>query len=1006
MQRVSLPFFAFSQTSTVTGRVISPTRQSVANAQVDFIKDSTAYRTTTNVDGEFVVVLDYGKYTLDILVDGVTYTLGEEEVDTPVIAIGNIQVGEPGSTAGVGSTVTGKLVDEVTGLPAANKRIEAVSANGSAGTLTDQNGAFQLEVAPGEYDLRTVAGDTVYSFGSFSLITKTTDVGTLYYNPDITADDKMNVDNTASVSISETDLKEGAGQAVSSSLNASRDAFLSTATFVFSNARFRIRGYDYENFTTYMNGIPVNDLEDGGVFWGQWGGLNNVMWNRDNSIGLQPTTYTFGGIGGAYSIDNRASKQRKQLQVSYAATNRSYRHRLMATYSTGLMKKGWAVSVSASRRWANEGYVQGTFYDGYSYFLSVEKLIGEKHSLALTALGAPTRNGRSAAATQEMYDLAGTNYYNPNWGYQNGKKRNAVVGNTHQPMFILTHEWKINNQSSLLTSAGFTFGKSARTALDWNNASDPRPDYYRYLPSHIEDSTLQAVAEKIMRENETERQIQWDRLYEANAMSWETIDSVDGIAGNTVTGKRARYIVENRVQDTKRFNLATTYNNSINDHIAVTAGLNYQMQITENYKVVEDLLGADFYVDVNQFAERDFRDSFSFAQNDLNHPNRILKQGDKFGYNYVQNIHKAAVWGQGNFKFNHVDFFVAIELSNTTYWRDGKYRVGLFPNSSYGKSAVQSFFNYSFKGGVTYKIDGRNYLFANGAYITRAPYFENAFVSPRTRNQLVAGLESEKIYSAEVGYIFRSPRVKLKADFFFAQFNDATKTMSYYHDDLRTLVNYTLTDIDTRHLGMELGAEVKIYKGFSANAVVSLGRYTYINRPTATITQDNNETVLSNETVYAKNFNVAGTPQAAMSLGINYRDPKFWFFNIYFNYYDWMWLDFNPSRRTEGAVDLVDPESTQFASIVNQQRLKGQFTMDIFAGYSWLLNNQFKGMKKRHFLIFNVGISNVTNNRNFVTGGFEQLRFDYYDKDINKFPAKYYYGYGTTYFISLAYRMQ
>ncbi|MCW5907258.1 MAG: TonB-dependent receptor [Chitinophagales bacterium] len=904
------------------------------------------------------------------------------------------------------NTLTGSIFDEVKGKPAANTTFKLSKADTAFTYTTNAEGNFTVEVPSGIYVLDVVIGETTYRLGGYNITDVVVNIGTVYVNTEIDSDERMNLDNAPTLSISETDLREGSGQVVSSALNASRDAFLSTASFVFSNARFRIRGYDFENFTTYMNGLPVNDLEDGGVFWGQWGGLNNVMWNRDNSIGLQPTTYTFGGVGGAYSIDCRASAQRKQLQASYAATNRTFRNRLMLTYSTGLLKKGWAVSVSASRRWASEAYVPGTFYDGYSYFLSVEKLIGNNHSLALTAFGASVRNGRSAASVQEMYDIAGTNYYNPNWGYLNGRKRNAVVGNTHQPMFIFTHEWDINGKSNLLTSAGFTFGKSGRTALDWNNAPDPRPDYYRYLPSFIEDSTLQAVAEKNLRDNEYIRQIRWDRLYEANAMSWETIDSVNGIPGNTVTGKRARYIIENRVQDIKRFNLASTYNNTVNDHVAVTAGINYQMQLSRNYKTVEDLLGADFYVDVNQFAERDFRDSFSFYQNDVNHPNRILKTGDKFGYDYVMNIHKAMAWGQGNFKFNHIDFFVAAELSFTSFWRDGKTRVGLFPDNSYGKSAVQNFFNYAFKGGLTYKIDGRNYLFANGAYVSRAPYFEAAFISPRTRNQVVNNLKSETIYSAELGYIFRSPRVKLKANLFFSQFNDGTRTMSYYHDDFRTLVNYTLTNIDTRHLGAEIGAEAKVYKGFSASAVASFGRYTYISRPDATITQDNNQTTVNNETVYAKNFNVAGTPQLALSLGINYRDPKFWFFNIYFNYYDWMWLDFNPSRRTEGAVDLVDPESPQFASIINQQRLKGQFTMDIFAGYSWLLNNQFKDLKKRHFLIFNVGISNVTNNRNFVTGGFEQLRFDYFDKDVNKFAPKYYYGFGATYFISVAYRMQ
>lgn len=903
------------------------------------------------------------------------------------------------------NTFTGVLSDETTGLPASNLQVKLSLGDTAYTTATDKDGNFKFDVPAGEYTLTAINGDIVTTVGAYTVNQANVNAGTIYYTQQVVATDQVNIDNTPTIEMSETDMKEGAAQGVSSALNASRDAYLSTASFIFSNARFKIRGYDYENFTTYMNGIPVNDLDDGGVFWGQWGGLNNVMWNRDNSIGLQPVNFTFGAIGGAYNIDSRASVQRKQLQVSYAVTNRAYRHRLMATYSTGLMKKGWALSLSASRRWASEGYVQGTFYDSYSYFLSVEKLFNNTHSLALTVFGAPIRNGRSSAAVQEMYNLAGSNYYNPNWGYQNGKKRSANVGNTHQPMFILTHEWKISNQSNLLTSAGFTFGKSSRTALDWNNAPDPRPDYYRYLPSYIEDSTLLAVAEKELRENEYMRQIQWDKLYEANANSFETIDSVDGIAGNSVSGRRARYIVENRVQDTKRFNIASTYNNNVTDHIAVSAGFNYQMQMTEVYKTVDDLLGADFYVDVNQFAERDFPDSFSAAQNDLNRPNRILKEGDKFGYDYVMNIHKAAIWGQGNFKYKHVDFFVATELSATSFWRDGKNKVGLFPNNSYGNSAKQNFFNYAFKGGVTYKIDGRNYLFANGAFITRAPYFDAVFVSPRTRNQTI-NAKNEKIYSAELGYVYRSPRIRFKATLFFSQFNDASKTITYYQDNYRTLINYTMTNIDTRHWGAELGADINIYKGFSARPVLSIGRYTYVSRPQATVTQDNNQAILSNETVYAKNFNIAGTPQMAMTLGINYRDPKFWFLSVNFNYYDWMWIDFSPLRRTERSVELVEPESELFDKIIRQERVKGQFTIDVFGGYSWLLNNQFKDLKKRHFLVFNVGISNCTNNKNFITGGYEQTRFNLQEKDINSFPAKYYYMYGTTYFVSIAYRLQ
>lgn len=902
--------------------------------------------------------------------------------------------------------ITGSVVDGNTTLPI-GKAVITITENNTSVT-TDNNGSFLLENVPfGKYNV--VVGEVGHESDTLQVDVNAEEITmpmvALKLKEDLT--DRANTDAIPTVSLSENDLKDEGTQSVSSVLSASRDVFLSTASFVFSSSRFRIRGYENENFVTYMNGVPMNDLEDGGTFWGSWGGLNNVMYNRENQLGLSANLTTFGGLGGTYSLDSRASKQRKQLQVSYANTNRNYRHRLMATYATGILKGGWALALSGSRRWAKEGYVPGTLYDGYSYFVALEKLFkGNKHSIALTAFGAPTRSGRSTASVQEMYDIAGTNYYNSLWGYQNGVKRNSSENRTFQPSFILTHEWKINNNSNWLTAAAFSFGKRKVSALDWNNAPDPRPDYYRYLPSYQEDPALAAQVEKMLRDNEEMRQIQWDKLYEANAQSTETVEDVNGIAGNNVTGKRARYIIQNRVSDQKKFDINTVYNTTLTDFLGITVGATYQMQQTENYLEVNDLLGADFYLDVNQFAERDFPDSVNAAQNDLNNPNRLLKVGDKYGYDYVVNVHQAKAWAQSIFKFNKIDFFLTGEFSFTTYWRDGKNRSGLFPNNSFGKSEVKRFYNGAVKGGVTYKINGRNYLFANGAFMTRAPYFDNAFVSIRTRDVYAPGLKNEMIYSVEGGYQFRAPNFRAKALMFFTQFNDQTKTISFYHDDYRNFVNYTLTNIDLRHWGAELAVDGKIYKGFSASAVLSIGRYTYVDRPLATITQDNTSTILEeNKTVYAKNFNVGGTPQLATSFGLSYRSPQFWFVNANFNYYDWMWLEFNPARRTEAGTELVDPNSATWSNIIDQQRLKGQFTMDVFAGYSWRLNNQFKKLPRPFYLVFNIGVNNITNNRNFITGGFEQLRFDFENKDVNKFPPRYFYSYGTSYFASIIFRM-
>lgn len=810
-------------------------------------------------------------------------------------------------------------------------------------------------------------------------------------------------DNIPVISLDENDMQDGSAQNVSSVLGAGRDPFLSAAAFKFGAVRFRIRGYDADLFSTYINGVPMENLDNGFTPYGLWGGLNDVMRNRDQVHGLKANPYAMGDLGGLTYFDTRASRQRKQTNLNYAISNRNYFNRMMITHSTGLNSRGWAFSFSGSRRWANEGYAPGTYYNGYSAFAAVDKRLNDRHLLSLTAMIAPTENGRQGATVQEMIDIAGDINYNPYWGYQNGKKRNASVAKTIQPVTILTHDWKINDKTSLLTSGSFITGKRSVSGLDWYNVADPRPDYYRYLPSYQLDPVFAAEQLAAMKADVNLRQINWDKLYQTNYGSIMTIDNVNGIPGNTVTGKRSRYILENKVVATNRYNVNTVLNTNINQHIDFTAGGSFQYQQNHYYKEVEDLLGGDFYMDLNQFAERDFATNTDANQNDLNRPNRVVKEGDKLGYNYNIDIKRAAVWAQSVIKFNKVDFFVAAEHSYTSFFRTGNVKVGLFPQNSYGKSAVNHFYNYTFKGGVTYKLDGRNYFFTNAAYMTRAPFFENAYLAPRTRDAVQDNLTSEKISSAEAGYVMNAPKIKIRLTGFYTQIKDQMNVLTFYHDEYRNFVNYAISGIDKVHFGGEFGFDAKLYKGLSINAAANVGRYYFTGRQQATVTVDNSSTVVSQDLIYSKNYRVP-TPQEAYSIGLDYRSPKFWFLNVNFNYFNKMWLDYNPLRRTEAAVNGVPENDPLRAKILNQEELDAQYTLDAFAGYSWLMNNKFKSLKKRHYLLFNLGVNNILNNRHIVTGGFEQLRFDFAAKNVDKFPPKKFYAYGINFFASIGLR--
>ncbi|MFY0255077.1 TonB-dependent receptor [Chitinophaga sp. 30R24] len=782
------------------------------------------------------------------------------------------------------------------------------------------------------------------------------------------------------------------GQSISSILYGGRDPYYS-GVFNFNAARFKLRGYDASYFDTYINGAPVKNLTNGYTAWSLWGGLNDVMRSRVTSNGLRPIDFAYGDIGGANYIDTRASKQRKELSVSYAQSNRNYNNRVMASWSSGMLSNGWAFSVAGSFRYAGEGYVDGTFYNGASYFASIDKKINKHHLLSFTTFGTPTVTGGQTAATQEMYDLAGTNFYNPSWGYQQGKKRSANYTTSYQPYFILNHEWTINDKSSLMSSVSYNFGERARTVLDWYNAPDPRPDYYRNLPSYATDDATKQLLTNLYSNDVNYRQVRWDNLYDVNR---HNIGAIKGMPGSL-----SRYILEDRVTNTQKGNFNTVYNNALRNNIDLTAGVSYSTQQDHNFERVNDLLGGDYFINLNQFAERDFPGNGLINQNDLDNPNRLLKKDDHFGYDYTLTLNEARAFAQTQFKYNHVDFFIAANYSYTSMWRTGNVRNGLYPDNSKGKSNVYTFNNYGVKGGLTYKLDGRNYFFANASYSTRAPFVENVFISPRNRNTVQNGLRSEEVMDVEAGYVLNWEKLKFRLNGYYTNFKNGMDVLSYYDDSYQNFVNYALSNVGKEHYGIEIGLEAPIYKGLSLKAAANIGRYYYNTRQNAVVTVDNSSAILANETVYAKNYRVGQTPQEAYTVGLNYQGKKSWFANLNFNYFDQMWVDMNPIRRTERATAGVKPGSDIWKSILAQEQLPSQYTVDIYGGKTFQLNTG----RIKSSLVLTAGINNLLDNKKMITGGFEQLRFDYTDKNVNKFPAKYYYAYGLNYFVSVGLRL-
>jgi hypothetical protein len=817
--------------------------------------------------------------------------------------------------------------------------------------------------------------------------------------PSIDADSSLNTQNVPTFTTS-LDLSEDGqdGQDVSGLLQSSKDVFTNVAGFNFSAARYRVRGYDSENFFVSMNGLNLNDPESGRAIWAFWGGLNDITRYQESKPGISASSYSFGGIGGFSNINSRASAIRKGSRISYALANRSYQHRAMVTHGTGMMDNGMAVAVSASTRLSNEGYVDGTYYNAASYFVSIEKKINARHSLGFVAFGAPTVQGKRSISVQETYDLTGNNYYNSYWGYQNGEKRNSRIRNNHKPMIMLNHYFDINSKTKLNSSVFYTFGKQGNTRLNWYGAADPRPDYYRNLPSYYnqpgDESTFAQLTAAWQNQDPSTTQLDFDQMYFANSKNLYTLDNANG-SSSSITGNRAKYIIEEARNDVSHYGFNTVVSHQKTENLMLTGGLTVSLYKSNNFKVVNDLLGADFWVDVDQFAERDFADE-SVAQSDLNNPNNVIYKGDRFGYDYDISVNTYSGFTQVEGTSAKIDWFAALSISSTTFWRTGNMKNGLFPNNSEGDSEKQSHLNYGVKGGMVYKITGRHLIQLNGAYLTRAPFARNAFVSPRTRNQVVLGLEDEKIMSGDLSYLVRYPKVKVRATGYYTSIKDKSWARSFYHDELNTFVNYMMTGVDQLFAGVELGAEVNITPSIIGSVAFATGQFLYDSRPEATITQDNSTELLAEKkTIYFKNFRIGGIPQTATSIGIKYNSPKYWFTGVNFNYFTNAYLDANPDRRTEEALSKYISSDPQVTDIVDQTKLDDDYVLNFFIGKSWRLKNKY-------YLRLNLNVNNVLDNTDFETGGFEQLRYD--QSDIDKFPPKIGYMLGRTYFAMVTFQ--
>jgi hypothetical protein len=866
-------------------------------------------------------------------------------------------------------------------------------------TITDNQGAFAflLDVPLGEQIL--LLSKNGFLTARYPIVVSG---GSNLSLPDLMIEFDDSDDDLFTITLSDDELNSDSSGAdnISGLLSASMDIFQRTAAFEFSQSFFRMRGLNTDNGTVLMNGIEMNKLFDGRPQWSNWGGINDVLRSQELSVGLSPSAYNFGGLLGLTNINLRASNYRSGGRVTYSSSNRSYTNRLMASYASGMLDGGWAYAFTLGRRWGDEGFQDGTFYDANSFFVSVEKKINDKHSLNLVGFYTPNRRGKSSPNTQEVFDLKGT-AYNEYWGWHDGEKRNSRIRRIAEPVIMLNHYWDLSESSSLNTNVSYQFGELGNSRLDYAGGANPSPAYYQQLPSYFladDDGPDYAGAYQSEQSFRNGGQVNWNRIYDANLT-------------NNINGDYAAYVLYEDRSDDKQFTANTILESILSENVTLNAAVNYKRLKSHNFAEIVDMLGSNSgYLNI---------DAFDQVQFDMQNPNRVVGEGDTFRYNFNIDANVLSGFAQAQFKYNKVDFFLAGSYTATEYQREGLYQTETYADNSLGKGRKLSFGGIGAKGGFTYKFSGKHIFNVNAGYLTKAPSIRNTFTNSRENHAIVGDITGvditeEKITSFDANYIFRSSSVKARLTGYYTQMQDANEISFYFADGISgvdegtAFVQEILQGIDKTHMGIEFGMEAQITPSIKLTGVASVGQFTYDNNPNLVLTSSDFVDGLNFGESNLKDYRIAAGPQQAASIGFEYRDPNYWWFGTTANFFADTYVDVSPLTRTQNfyldtdGLPFSDYEPDLARELLRQERFEDYMVINAIGGKSWKIGDKYISLF--------VSLNNIFNQK-FKSGGFEQGRSANYrslQEDAGNpkrvFGPKYWYGRGPTYFLNLNYR--
>jgi len=613
----------------------------------------------------------------------------------------------------------------------------------------------------------------------------------------------------------------------------------------YGDSRINIRGFDSQNVAVMINGVPVNDMENGRVYWSNWAGLSDVTGSMQVQRGLGASKVAVPSVGGTINIVSKATDAQKGGSVFIGTGNDLY-NKIGLSLSTGINENGWAMTIQGTRT-EGQGYVDGTQFLGWSYFLNVAKKINTDHLLTFTVIGSQQRHGqrqnRLSLATYKASPNG--NKQNNDWGKLGGEVVQVEDNFYHKPQISLNHYWTIGQNTELATTAYVSYGTGGGGGTAGNSS----------LFSSIDQGGLRTGGDGP----------------EFGYIDLDAISQINRAAADN--GNEAEAFLRASRNDHKWFGLLSVLTQDFGSNFELSGGIDVRYYRGSHFREVTNLLGADFAVKTR----------------DINEPNKAIGVGDKFSYNYDGIVNWVGAFAQGEYTLDDLTVFASATVSNSSYTREDYFQYT--PGNQV--SDTENFIGYITKVGANYNINDHHNVFVNAGYFERAPFFNAVFSN--NDNTANPDVENEKTLGLEAGYGIRYNKGGVSLNVYNTNWKDKTfqRRVDMPSGDELTL---SVLGVNALHQGVEVEFNYNPIPKLKMRGSVSVGNWIWQNDLIDAPIFDGTVAVDS-VNLYIKDVKVGDAAQTTAAFGLDYELFDGFSLNGDFNYAANLYASFDPAGR-------------------------------------------------------------------------------------------------------------